>query len=346
MGAVSLFEERRNQGSTFSLMPGGCSNSWQTLGYELTIRYLWRWTNLLERVDLIVLALMLAHVVVVVAHVSYRYRLARHTEATDIVSEVFQRARRKLAAGLSIEAGSLNSIAFAAPYLGLAGTCVGILSIFRGYIGSRYGALVMVVSGIDAAFISSAAGLLVAIPAVASYNYLRTRLDSLESELYSKALERRSRHFQVARKFPLTARFSRLSFAVIAAPALAISASGFLMFSSFNTPRGLPVRLVKIGVLETEHFSVAPLVIEVIGTRGNGPPAVYVNSKKTPSDELENRLRSKLRVRPQWLAYVQAENNVSWGDVVNVIDVVEGLHANVVLLTITPNINVARESIR
>jgi hypothetical protein len=40
------------------------------------------------------------------------------------------------------------------------------------------------------------------------------------------------------------------------------------------------------------------------------------------------------------------DDNVSWGDVANVIDVVEGLHVNVVLLTITPHMNVARKSSR
>jgi biopolymer transport protein ExbB/TolQ/biopolymer transport protein ExbD len=321
-------------------MPGVCPNSWQTYGCEWTIGYLWRWANLLERLDLIVLAVMLAHVVVVVARVSYRYRLARHA-AIDTASEAFQGARRKLAAELSIEVGSLKSIAFTAPYLGLAGTCVGILSIFRAYVGSRYGALVMVVSGIDAAFISSAAGLLVAVPAVVSYNYLRTRIDSLESEMYSKA--RRSRHFQVAQKLPLTPRFSKLPFAVIAVPALAISVAAFVTFSSFATPKGLPVRLVKTGALEAEHFTVKPIVIEITRTGGNGL-AVYVNSKKAPFDELERRLQSELKARP--LACIKAENGVSWGDVISVIDVVEGLHADVVLLTITPTINIARKSIR
>jgi len=316
-------------------MTGDCLNSWQTYGCDWSIGYLWRSTKLFERLDLIVLALMLAHIVIVVARVSYRYRLARRTKAIDTASEASQRARRKLAAELSIGVGSLKSIAFTAPYLGLAGTCVGILSIFGAYVGERGGLVVRTSSGIAAAFISSAAGLLVAVPAVVSYNHLRTRIASLESETWSNARERR--------KFPLTARFSKLPpFALIAAPALAISVAAFMTLSSFHTLKGLPVRLIKIGALDSEHFSVKPIVIEIIGTNGNGPPAVYVNSKKTPPDELKNRLRSELEVRPQWLAYVQAEDNVSWRDVASVIDVVEGLHANVVLLTITPDIVVSK----
>jgi biopolymer transport protein ExbD len=287
---------------------------------------------------------MLAHVIVVVTRVSYRCHIAQRVQGIDAASRAFQRSRRKLVADLSLKVGTLKSIASTSPYLGLAGTCLGILGIFRGYVGTRYGAVIMTVFGLDAAFISTAAGLLVTVPALVSYNYLRTRVESLESEV--KAQERTGRHSHIAQRFPLTARFSKLPFAVIAAPALAISVAMFMTFSSFETPRGLPVRLVKIGVLEAEHFSVEPIVIEIIGTSRNGPPAFYVNSKKARSGELESRLRSELKTRPQCPAYVQAENSVSWGEVVNVIDVVEGLHANVVLLTITPTISVARKSIR
>src|SRR5260370_41850121 len=104
-------------------MPGVCPNSWQTYGCEWSIGYLWRWTSSLERLDLIVLALMLARIVFVVARVSYRYRLARRAGPVDPSSGAFQRARRKLAAELSIWVGGLKSIAFTAPYLGLAGRC-------------------------------------------------------------------------------------------------------------------------------------------------------------------------------------------------------------------------------
>src|SRR5258708_2913636 len=114
-------------------MPGLCPNSWQTYGCE-SLRYLWRWTNLLERLDLMVLALMLALIVVVVVRVSYRYHLARCAGVIDTAREGFHCARRKLATELRNDVGILNSIAFAAPYLGLAGTCVGILSAFRGTV--------------------------------------------------------------------------------------------------------------------------------------------------------------------------------------------------------------------
>ena len=321
-----------------ALILDGCY-PWQVGGCEWSIPYLWRSMSRFGRLDVIVLALMLAYVVAVVTHVSWRYHLARRARGIDTAS------RRKLVADLSIEVGGLKSIASTAPYLGLVGTCVGILGALGPVAMQRHAFLAMMATKIGAALVTTAAGILVAIPTTCSYNYLCTRIDLVESEVSDEAIAQISRYRQVARRFSLTKRFSVLpAFALIAAPGLAILVAAFMTFSSFRPPRGFPVRLVQIGVLEAEHFSVEPIVIEIIGTSGSGPPAVYVNSKKMPSDELENRLRSELKVRPRWLAYVRAENNVSWRDVVNVIDVVEGLHANVVLLTIAPNIKVARKS--
>ena len=159
----------------------------QVDGCEWTLRYLWHWMNLLQRLDVIVLALMLAHIVVVVARVSYSYRLACRVEAIDTASRAFQRRRRKLVADLSIKVGTLKSIALVAPYLGLSGTCSGIVTGLRGIgiVADSALAAVMASGTVIVAFITTVAGLLVAIPAVWSYNYLRTRIDLLGSEISS-----------------------------------------------------------------------------------------------------------------------------------------------------------------
>jgi biopolymer transport protein ExbB/TolQ len=133
--------------------------------------------NWIVRLDVIVLALMLAYVVVVVTRVSYRYHLARCAREIDSAS------RRKFAAVLSIDVGSLKSIASTAPYLGLAGTCEGILSAFRPIGMEKHTALAMISADIAASLITTAAGILVAVPATCSYNYLCTRIDLLESEV-------------------------------------------------------------------------------------------------------------------------------------------------------------------
>lgn len=78
--------------------------------------------------------------------------------------------------------GTLKSIAVVAPYLGLLGTCSGIVTGFRGIgiVADSALAAVMASGAVTVAFITTAAGLLVAIPATWSYNYLRTRMDLLQ----------------------------------------------------------------------------------------------------------------------------------------------------------------------
>jgi predicted permease len=103
-------------------MRGVCLNSWQPYGCEWSVSYLWCWMNWVVRVDIIMLALMLACVVVIVTHVFCRYHLARRVREADTAS------RKNLVTVLSVEVGSLKAIASSAPYFGLAGTCVGIMS--------------------------------------------------------------------------------------------------------------------------------------------------------------------------------------------------------------------------
>ncbi|MGA8865667.1 MAG: hypothetical protein WB510_01790, partial [Candidatus Sulfotelmatobacter sp.] len=64
----------------------------------------------------------------------------------------------------------------------------------------------------------------------------------------------------------------------------------------------------------------------------------YVNSRKTPPNEFDNSVRSELSHRVQQVVYVEAGSDVRWTDVATVIDIVEGLDAEVVLSTIPPKI--------
>ena len=312
-------------------------------GSELTIEDLWRWTNLLERVVLVVLAIMLVRVFIVVARVSYRYRLAQHSDAVDQSSGTFERARRLLVADLLIQVGSLKSIAFVAPYLGLSGTCIGIVdNTFRGYIGSRGGFIAMVAYGIAAAFLSTAAGILVATPAAAAHNHLRVRIESLRSEVFGREPGRRDGCWQVAQRLPLGKRFSQLpAFAIIAASAFAVSITAFMTFSSFNPPMGFPVILAKT-ISNMDFVSLQPIKIVITIRNKNGLPIAYVNSKETLWDQLGTVVQHELKVGRQALVFVQAESDASWRDVVDAVDIVEGLQVRVVLLTDKPQDAVRR----
>ena len=108
--------------------------------------------------------------------------------------------RLERAAALKVELGALKSIALTAPYLGLAGTCVGILHALGGASMQRDAFRVIVATELAAALIPTAAVIPVAVLATCSFNYLRTRIDLLEGEVFGKG-QQRILHFRGTRRF-------------------------------------------------------------------------------------------------------------------------------------------------
>jgi biopolymer transport protein ExbB/TolQ len=72
--------------------------------------------------------------------------------------------------------GFLATLASNAPYVGLFGTVLGIIRSFRDLASNMSEASSAVMSGIAEALVATAAGLLVAIPAVVAYNTFRGRV--------------------------------------------------------------------------------------------------------------------------------------------------------------------------
>jgi biopolymer transport protein ExbB/TolQ len=72
--------------------------------------------------------------------------------------------------------GILSTIGAIAPFIGLFGTVVGIIKAFHGLGVSDSMAAARVADGIAEALINTAAGLLVAVPAVMFYNYFMRQL--------------------------------------------------------------------------------------------------------------------------------------------------------------------------
>ena len=77
----------------------------------------------------------------------------------------------------------LATIAAIAPFIGLLGTVMGIIDAFHGLGTSGAATLRAVAPGISEALITTAAGLVVAIPAVVGYNQLTARLRAFASRM-------------------------------------------------------------------------------------------------------------------------------------------------------------------
>jgi biopolymer transport protein ExbB/biopolymer transport protein TolQ len=93
-----------------------------------------------------------------------------------------EREQILLANDLKSGLGMLATIGSTAPFVGLLGTTMGIVNAFTGMSAGGAG-LEAISAGIAEALITTAIGLIVAIPAVWLYNYFSARLDTLFSEL-------------------------------------------------------------------------------------------------------------------------------------------------------------------
>ena len=316
-------------------MPEPCPNPWFFGRCESTIEYLWRWTDPWERWVLYALALMLAYVVSVVVRTSYRCYSARRTEPADVSGDELQRARTKLIAELSLRVGGLKSVAAAAPYLGLVGACAGILGGFRAYDGTRHGFVVMVTVAATTALLSTAAGILVALPATFFYNFFRSRIESLETEVERKWPKRRARGPQVAQSLPLAPRFSKLPFAIVAVPVLALFIAAFIAFPSFSIPRGLHLGLAPDRCESQSYERV--IVLHV--TAGK----ILINTEEENWNRLAERLSEIYSPRADHTLYLLADDGVPVQTVADAIDVVNNIsstfapdHLDIKVKLITP----------
>ena len=97
----------------------------------------------------------------------------------ELMLSKLKEERLKLERFLSI-LGTLGNIS---PFIGLFGTVVGIIKAFRDLAASGTGGPSVVAAGISEALVSTAAGLLVAIPAAILFNYFMGRLKRLTVEM-------------------------------------------------------------------------------------------------------------------------------------------------------------------
>ena len=79
--------------------------------------------------------------------------------------------------------GILATTGSTAPFVGLLGTTMGIVNAFTGMAASGGGGLGAISAGIAEALITTAFGLMVAIPAVWMYNYFQTKVDNITAEM-------------------------------------------------------------------------------------------------------------------------------------------------------------------
>jgi biopolymer transport protein ExbB/biopolymer transport protein TolQ len=94
-------------------------------------------------------------------------------------------AHAKLKRGMSV----LATIGATAPFVGLFGTVIGILNAFQQIATQKTSGIGAVAGGISEALVTTAFGLLVAIPAVMAFNYFTGRIENFDVEMDNSSSE-------------------------------------------------------------------------------------------------------------------------------------------------------------
>jgi biopolymer transport protein ExbB/TolQ len=110
-------------------------------------------------------------------------------DLVDTVRRSIQRASALTANDLKKGIAALATIGATAPFVGLLGTVVGIITAFQGIAATGSGGLGAVSAGISEALVETALGLVVAIPAVWFYNYLTGRIEYFNVEMDNSSSE-------------------------------------------------------------------------------------------------------------------------------------------------------------
>lgn len=109
--------------------------------------------------------------------------------AADDLDRVFATRRAELGTALKRGVWMIGTVGSLAPFIGLFGTVVGIIRAFGVMSESGDTGFAIVSANLSEALIATAAGLGVAIVALSFFNYLQTRIGSLNA-VYARSSER------------------------------------------------------------------------------------------------------------------------------------------------------------
>jgi biopolymer transport protein ExbB len=96
---------------------------------------------------------------------------------------------RHLAHRMERYLNALGTIAAAGPLLGLFGTVVGMIQMFLGIMDYGVGDVNQLAGGIGKALVCTAAGMIVAVPALMFHRYFRARVDSYLVDMEHEAIQ-------------------------------------------------------------------------------------------------------------------------------------------------------------
>jgi biopolymer transport protein ExbB len=107
----------------------------------------------------------------------------------DIMKERIEEVASHVIHDMERFLNTLGSIAAISPLLGLLGTVIGMIKVFSAIVVHGSGDTAVLAGGISQALITTAAGLMIAIPSLFAHRYLSRHIDELSVEMEAEALK-------------------------------------------------------------------------------------------------------------------------------------------------------------
>ena len=134
-----------------------------------------------------------SHIAKVVATGLSEFQAASSQVSDEEVIEAAKRGLERSVAIVHAEMkrglSGLATIGSTAPFVGLFGTVMGIINAFKGISNQKVTGLSAVAGGIAEALVTTALGLLVAVPAVWTFNYFTNRVEAFDVEMDNSSME-------------------------------------------------------------------------------------------------------------------------------------------------------------
>ena len=114
--------------------------------------------------------------------------LANAKNSREVTKEVIEETGRAVAHKLERYLPTLGTIATVAPLLGLLGTVIGMVELFGSFTNSGHD-VAQFARGISVALYNTAAGIVVAVPAMIAYRYFRAKVDGILVDMEQQAIK-------------------------------------------------------------------------------------------------------------------------------------------------------------
>ncbi|TBU77277.1 MotA/TolQ/ExbB proton channel family protein [Phytopseudomonas daroniae] len=115
--------------------------------------------------------------------------LANSKHGREVMKECIEEAAARVVHEMERYLNALGTIAGITPLLGLLGTVIAMIDIFGSFMGGSSANPALLAGGIAKALITTASGLIVAIPALFFHRFLQRRIDELVVGMEQEAIK-------------------------------------------------------------------------------------------------------------------------------------------------------------